>query len=124
MGSLLLSLSVSGAGGGQEGGDATQSRCSLGFQTDIEIEDGSILLLFFRFHCWCFRIILHDPCHKFVSNLQSLNLVKNDCTLDGQRSVGGLSPILTKLAPGVRFGPKPNSNPPFRPFRPIEGAYG
>ena len=48
MGSLSAALSVSGAGGGQEGGDAAQSRCSLGFQTDIEIEDGSILLFFFQ----------------------------------------------------------------------------
>ena len=40
----LLALTVSGAGGGQEGGDATQSRCSLalGSQTDIAIEDDSI----------------------------------------------------------------------------------
>ena len=43
---------------------------------------------------------------------------------DGRSTVLGPTPILTKLAPEVRLGPKPNLATPFRPIRPIRPAQG
>ena len=50
-----------------------------------------------------------------------MHLRRAELTIEG---VGGPSPILTKLAPGVRFGPKPNLKPLFLPSGPIGGAPG
>ena len=43
---------------------------------------------------------------------------------DGRSTVLGPTPILTKLAPEVRLGPKRNLATPFRPVWPIRPAQG
>ena len=43
---------------------------------------------------------------------------------DGRSTVLGPTPILTKLAPEVRLGPKRNLATPFRPIRPVRPAQG
>ena len=43
---------------------------------------------------------------------------------DGRSTVLGPTPILTKLAPEVRLGPKRNLATPFWPIRPIRPAQG
>ena len=50
--------------------------------------------------------------------------LKSDCRRDARSTVGSPSPILMKLAPEVRQGPKRNLATPFRPKRPVQPAQG
>ena len=53
------------------------------------------------------------------SILLQIKSLKSDCTREGRSTVHDPSPILTKIAPGERLGPKRNLATPFRPIRPI-----
>ena len=56
MGSLLFSLCLLVGQGADRKEEMLRRAGALlvGFQTDLEIVDGCILLFFLRFDCWCF----------------------------------------------------------------------
>ena len=61
---------------------------------------------------------------SWTNNVGYHYVVKSECMRDGRSTVLGPTRILTKLAPEVRLGPKPNLATPFRPILPIWPAQG